>query len=669
MAYKPFVEKLENYEKIKIALHISGPLLEWIADNEPGFMDTLAHLCGEGRIEFISGGFYEPILPAIPTWDAIDQVRYMNSWIFDRFGFKPKGAWLAERAWEPHVPSVLSGAQIEYSFLDDFHFFGAGVAPAFLKSYHITEDQNKTVKIFPISKKLRYAVPFHSVEEALSIIKEPFSDLDEDSVSVLFDDGEKFGTWPGTYDHVYKNGWIDSFFSAISDDAEIDMILPSEALTKLSSAGTTYFPSSSYFELTQWCLPTETRIKAEYLTEELKNSGSMEKYEGMFRGGFWRNYLSKYPESNHLNKRVASFSKTVFSEGGGLEEARIDIFKAQCNCGYWHGIFGGIYLPHLRESLYKNLLSAENKFYREKNKEEEWSSADMEDINSDGKEEIIYRDSKTTAVIVPSKGGMITELSDRETLFNFANLLSRREEAYHRFLKEPNNTGENGISTIHDRYVLKDEDAAEFLYFDTDLQGIFFETVSYEKDTEDIFRNGIVFDSRKVNRNCFVRKEEKKWIFDFNADNHSLFRLKNTKTIESCRSIFGSSYELENNNETCLYFRCFVCLSVPEAFSEKRYFTVPGEEEPVFPGMKKEFKGDTIVYTDRVVGAEVHISFSPAVDWLLTPSYSVNLSEGGFEKNIQSVVISAGRWFCRDRNEKIKSELKIINGGGKWKWI
>ena len=37
------------------------------------------------------------------------------------------------------------------------------------------------------------------------------------------------------------------------------------------------------------------------------------------------------------------------------------IWQAQCNCAYWHGVFGGLYLPHLRFGLYRNLIQAQAK--------------------------------------------------------------------------------------------------------------------------------------------------------------------------------------------------------------------------------------------------------------------------------------------------------------------
>jgi len=35
------------------------------------------------------------------------------------------------------------------------------------------------------------------------------------------------------------------------------------------------------------------------------------------------------------------------------------LYRGQCNCPYWHGVFGGMYLPHLRSALYRELIKAD----------------------------------------------------------------------------------------------------------------------------------------------------------------------------------------------------------------------------------------------------------------------------------------------------------------------
>ncbi|MBN1151381.1 DUF1926 domain-containing protein [candidate division WOR-3 bacterium] len=658
-AYLPFIEMLRDFEKIKIAVHYSGPLLEWIEDKHPEFLEILKSLLEKERIELISGGFYEPILPAIPYKDAIGQISYMSSWLQKRFGITPRGLWLPERAWEPHLPSLLKDAGIDFTFLDDFHFLGAGVAKSNLSSYHITEDQNKKIAVFPILKSLRYAVPFKSAEETIGVVKFKSEGNDGDSLAVLFDDGEKFGTWPGTFQHVYEFGWLENFFRAVSSDDEIEMILPSDALKKIPPNGLTYFPASSYFELTQWCLPTKARIAVENLYESLRERGEYECYEGLVRGGFWRNYLSKYPEANHLNKRVAALSELVDAKDISLDEKKILIWKSQCNCAYWHGIFGGIYLPHLRESLYRNLLAAENKYLSEVKGDSGWSEISYLDLDCDQIDELVYQDSLLTVVVNPQKGGMITELSDKEKLFNFANCLARREESYHSLLKNVSSESSENVATIHDKYSVKDKNVLDFLFYDTDSLGVFFEIISHQEQSEDIFRSDLIFDSRKVKRDFNVLKKAEAWELDFVTDKNILFNLKNKKIIFSNSKKIVSEYHLENFTDHCLYFRCIMCLLCPEPFSDRRYFSFPGDDEKYYPGKQNQKAGFGLKYTDEVVGSVLFFSSALSMDWSYFPAYSVNLSEEGFEKNLQSVIVSAGKWFCPDRNENLEIEIKL----------
>jgi alpha-amylase len=49
----------------------------------------------------------------------------------------------------------------------------------------------------------------------------------------------------------------------------------------------------------------------------------------------------------------------LVERAGADSEARRELYRGQCNCSYWHGVFGGLYLGHLRFAVYKHLLAAE----------------------------------------------------------------------------------------------------------------------------------------------------------------------------------------------------------------------------------------------------------------------------------------------------------------------
>jgi len=219
-SYKPFIDTLKRYPSIAIVIHISGSLLEWLEENHPEYLDDLTTLVAERNIEILSAGFYEPILAVIPDHDKIGQIKKLNKYIKKRFNYNAKGLWLTERVWEPHLAKQISKAGIDYIAVDDFHFLSAGKGIDDLDGYFTTDEQESRLSIFPISQKLRYAIPFEEPSVTIDYLKSIASE-DGKRVIVMADDAEKFGVWPGTHENCFgKNQWLDRFFQAMNNNSE-----------------------------------------------------------------------------------------------------------------------------------------------------------------------------------------------------------------------------------------------------------------------------------------------------------------------------------------------------------------------------------------------------------------------------------------------------------------
>ncbi|MGI6317666.1 MAG: hypothetical protein ACOX1J_02855 [Dethiobacteria bacterium] len=197
-AYAPFVEVLKRYPSLKVVLHYSGSLLDWIEKNEPSFLISLRELVEKGQVELMGGGYYEPILPVIPDSDKKGQILKLSRYLKNRLGTEVSGAWLAERIWEPHLARPLFEAGIRYVVVDDAHIQEIGMKSEELLGYYITEEEGCPLKIFPISEKLRYLIPFEKIEETKEFLGS-LASKSPGSLAVLADDGEKFGVWPGTH--------------------------------------------------------------------------------------------------------------------------------------------------------------------------------------------------------------------------------------------------------------------------------------------------------------------------------------------------------------------------------------------------------------------------------------------------------------------------------------
>jgi hypothetical protein len=444
--YRPLLEGLAAHPGFRFALHFSGPLWEYMEKQERACWDLVTELAGRGQAELLGGGFYEPVLSIIPEEDRQGQIRLMNDFLSENFGQRPRGLWLTERIWEPDLPSTLAAAGIEFTLLDEEHFHYAGVRD--LNTSYITEDQGRTLRVFPIDKTLRYYIPFHPLEDLEAYLGRIQA---VGGTAILGDDGEKFGVWPGTHKWVYEDGWLEKFLTFV-EDRGIRTSSFADHLDAHPPAGMVYLPPAAYEEMMEWVLePDEQSAFA-----KIKAAAGPEARR-FLRGGFFRDFSRKYPEANHLHKRMIMVSRAI-DRTGGRDEGLRDLYKAQCNDPYWHGVFGGLYLPHLRESAYHDLLEAEKAVPDTAG----WRTLDYD---CDGRPELVYRDPTFGLLAKPAAGGSLVEIDYRPWSRNLSDVLGRRREAYHRQVQESAG-GAGGGKSIHELAKKLPPGAADLMRYD-----------------------------------------------------------------------------------------------------------------------------------------------------------------------------------------------------------
>ncbi len=357
-AYAPMLDALERHPAVRVAMHNSGCLLDWMAANRPEYLRRLRGLAERGQVELLTGGYYEPILPMIPDGDKLGQIAKLSRYIEAEFGQRPAGLWLTERVWEPGLPAPLADAGVEWTLVDDAHFRMVGLRDEELRGYFVTEDQGKRVNIFAGSQRLRYTIPWAPVEDVIAELRQIAETTPlEAPYIVLGDDGEKFGAWPGTYDHVWAEGWMERFFSALEAEADwLETLPPGEYSRRFEARGLVYLPTASYAEMMEWALPAGASAEFRGVTQRAESEDRHDLL-AYLRGGFWRYFLARYPESNAMHKRALRIDAKLACVPS--DDARDALWQAQCNCPYWHGVFGGLYLRHIRAATSANLVRAE----------------------------------------------------------------------------------------------------------------------------------------------------------------------------------------------------------------------------------------------------------------------------------------------------------------------
>ena len=371
------------------------------------------------------------------------------------------------------MAKILSETGCEYTVLDDSHFIAAGMDAEMLTGYYTTEDEGYNLNIFPISKKMRYLVPFGIVEDIIEYFKKLVKENPgTDPVVVMADDGEKFGMWTITYKHVYENEWLEKFLTALEENSDIvETSIFSEILKTKKSSGRVYLPCSSYDEMAEWTLPVEAQQSFENVLEKYKYDNEVKRF---LHGGFWRNFLTKYEEANNLHKKMIYVSekieKCLEHNKRHSEKAMHDLYAGQCNCAYWHGVFGGLYLPHLRNAVYSMLLKAEEFYNRTMLRRASWN---VFDFNCDSREEYLYESKTQNIYVSPSNGGSIFEWDVFKFHHNLLDVLTRRYESYHKKLKDNLgkmlliNDDDSQVHNIHSDLIrVKEMDLDKYLVYD-----------------------------------------------------------------------------------------------------------------------------------------------------------------------------------------------------------
>ncbi len=394
-AYLPFLSVLERHPEVAVNVHYSGPLLEQLDDRNPRLLEALA---GFGRqIEWMGGAMYEPILPAIHPRDRIEHLKRMRATINERFAQDPVTAWIPERVWEPSLVDSLVEAGYTAVPLDDVHFERAGLEH--LDRPYLVHHLDQLITAYPISVDLRYAAPREDPVVLIESLRH-LHEHDPTAIAVLADDGEKYGLWPGTHSQVYgTDGWLDRFFAAAEAADWVELTTFEQHLSDHPASERTSLPPGSYQEMTEWS------------------------------DGRWEHFLDRYPEADALYRKMLNASNRA-AESKAPAAALTEVLRGQGNDAYWHGAFGGLYLPHLRAETHRRLLAARMAVDEAGRSGRSWVKVHRFDWDADGRDEI-HVELPDQSWVLDLDDGAFAYFDDKPSQWMVPDVVAAHVEDYH----------------------------------------------------------------------------------------------------------------------------------------------------------------------------------------------------------------------------------------------
>ena len=617
--YRPFLQVLYRYPDFHFAVHFSGWLLDYLFKHYPEDMALLREMVKRGQVELFGAGDTEPVLAVIPNRDRIGQIETFSNKLAAKLGQRPQGAWLTERVWESTVVPALADCGIRYVIVDDYHFLCAGKTHAELNGYFTTEEDARTLDLFPISENLRYKIPFSPVDEMIAYL-ESLADHNYSNGSnaeIYFDDIEKFGIWPETYQWVYEKGWLEQFIQRVLASTKIRTRHYSEYHATEKTRGIVYLPTVSYIEMNEWTLPAKSASTYADLVQQAKASGWYEHKKAFLRGGIWKNFFSRYPESNWMHKRMLGLSARLakLPEKQRTDEMQQKLYESQANDAYWHGLFGGLYLPHLRRAVYSGIVELEALLDSCIPRPASFT----EDTDLDGVEEAYLQNGILQAVLKLNSFASICELDAYPLKHNFGDTLRCQVEHYYQKFQPGKRQlpthAETGIASAHDRISYKHKINAEDIAADDHPRSLFVDRL-----------DGV-----------FIYYQHKP-----STTKNNNFQSENTpypihKNITINNNLLQVSYRFTDKMKQV--FSTEINLAMPSCDGMGGRYIYQGKIPGGFGQLLELAHLTEIILDDDTLGGSIILRTSSPVTLCAQPHFSVSQSESGFEKIMQAVIL------------------------------
>ncbi len=420
--YKPLLLALSRLTNVKAAVHIDGWLQSWLARHHPTFIERLGELRAARRVELLGGGWADPFLGGLPERDALGQLQWQTRLMSRRFKMKPKGAWLAELAWDPALPGLLTRSGYTYALVDAGAFEATGIQDPW-GVFH-TERQGARLTLIPVDRRLRELLP-------------PERSLDAT--------------------RAYLEGRMADGVECVVWACELDRCLPLDDERRSLRALAAWLKA-----LDAWGHEVKTLRVGDLLSRVQRQQraylGSWFPRERMacaadptapgFEVGVvapWERFLLRYEEANRLHKRMLLVSEQLVRLRNRIREtppakrralkealdaATLHLYSAQASDVLWHGPHAGVYDARLRHRAWRDLLEADSRVAHTLGEGTDIRQLRL-DYDADGRQEIVVRTARLGAVLDPNEGGALVELDLWDLPGNLVNTLRRRRERYH----------------------------------------------------------------------------------------------------------------------------------------------------------------------------------------------------------------------------------------------
>jgi 4-alpha-glucanotransferase len=338
--------------------------------------------------------------------------------------------------------------------------------------------------------------------------------------------------------------------------------------------------------------------------------------------------------------------------GSDRDAALDDLQAGQSNDPYWHGLFGGVYLPDLRVSNLRHLIGAEDRALRAGLG---GASGSRLDLDLDGRDEILLHNDGQIVSVKPDAGAGIGRWDVRAARVPLGAVMRRRPEAYHEKLRHVEPARDEAVEdpadeaaprSIHDLVVSKQEGLADRLVYDAYERRSGLVRVFPRDATPASWASGAVDDLVPAVTSAWTVEAvtANDVVTAFAADGVALRR---TVTIGGGRSNPTLRIEIELRNERAGTLEAILgvelnVMLLGGGHNPGAWYEIGGERFP--HDERRTAKGvQAFLAANEQLGVTITTAVEPASDVWIVPIETVSNSEAGFELVYQGSSVLVGR--------------------------
>jgi len=452
--YRPLLTYLYTREKIKIGLHFSGTIYEWLENSYPEINMLISDLIKRDQVELLSGGYYDPPFCFIPAKDRGTQIEKLNTYIRKRFGKKPSGALIAEQNWQSNMVTTFNSGDISYVISFDPDESSKEKRNDRWYEPYTMLDSGKQIDIIPASLQASSMIPESTPDDAAAKITDLMKATESETVTLLISADRLISSFL-LADIGSMIDYLDRFFSLL-EQHDFSLRLPGTLCTRGMKR--------LDFLKSGWYHPDRIDISSADFHEVLK----------------------LYPESFYAYCRMYYLQRLIAGVKGDKSRKKFadqEVLKGESSRFFWPGVCGGIYRNVLRKKQHAHFIEAE-KTTRERGVFV--TSLNNYDFDYDGNEEYIYR-GKNISAMIDRKGASVGSLDYLVTSWNYQDTFTGnpRDDCLIKITGYPNGMRQHSFQDLFFLYPTSSIEEKYSLYTCCNLEKKLYDLAYYNKESKE----------------------------------------------------------------------------------------------------------------------------------------------------------------------------------------